>query len=98
MRYERYRWNETRGDQYDDWGFSTFWLERGEDGYSTRQLEVYDNGNVLKYDSSHLSDEFGMLSDVTLDVEGLEESQTEFISAEEFEGAWSSSTALNRNN
>lgn len=98
MHYERFWWNETRGDRYDDWGYSTFWMERGEDGYASRQMEVYDNGNVLKYDSSHLEDQYGMLSDVKLTADELKESQTEFISAEEFEAAWSGLTALNRTN
>lgn len=62
------------------------------------QTEVYDNGSVLKYDLSHLDDEHGMIADVSLDTRELEESETEFITLEEFEAAWNGSRALNRHN
>ena len=98
MRYDRYRWNETRGDEYDSLGHSTHLLEVGEDEYAVRQMEIYDNETVLKYNSQHLSDEYGMLADKALDAEELKESGTENISAEEFEVIWNSLKALNQHN
>lgn len=95
MRYFKYRWKEPRGDKYDDWGFITFYHEVDEDFYPTRQLEVYDNGNVLKYDLQHLDDEFGMLADQSLE-DALEDSDTFEISGNEFEDVWAAKTALNR--
>ncbi|HEX8473523.1 MAG TPA: hypothetical protein VF666_05790 [Pyrinomonadaceae bacterium] len=58
--------------------------EMGDDGYTARQIEVYENGVTLKYDSSHLEDEYGFLSDQPLEPKknGVPEA-----SAEEFEAA-----------
>ena len=98
MRYYRYRWNEMRDDEYNSWGFSTHWYEVEEDGYPSRQMEIYDDGTVLKYDSSYLSDEYGMLADVALGSDELEESKSEEISAEEFEANWEKFKALNQSN
>jgi hypothetical protein len=58
MRYFKFRWNESRGDKFDDWGKSTFYHELDEDFWAIRQIEIYDNGNILKYDEKHFSDEF----------------------------------------
>lgn len=44
MRYYRRRWNETRGDAFSSWGGATYYFEVGEDGWPTRQVEVYDAG------------------------------------------------------
>ena len=93
-RYFKFRWNETRGDEFDEWGFSTFYSETDGDLFTTRQIQIYDNGIVLKYDSNNLSDEFGGLADQSIEG-GLEESNE--ISQEEFEAAWTSVKAFNKN-
>jgi hypothetical protein len=95
MRYFRYRWNENRGDKFADWGFITFYHEIDEDFYATRHLEIYDNGNVLKYDDEHWDDEFGMLADQSLE-DALEDSDTIEISQAEFEEIWAAKKALSR--
>ncbi len=43
------------------WGAMTCYLEVGDDQYAVRQIEVYHNGNILRYDRSHWCDAFGQL-------------------------------------
>jgi hypothetical protein len=94
-RYFKYRWNETRGDEFDDWGFSTWYSEFDEDFYASRQLEIFDNGNILKYNGEHFSDEFGMLGDKSLSFEELKDSGSVEISQDEFANTWASHKDLN---
>ncbi len=93
MKYFKYRWKETRGDDFDDWGFSTFYIEIDEDLYPNRQIELYDNGNKLHYDNENVTDEFGYLGDKSIeeDTEKLTP-----ISKEDFERVWNSGKILNR--
>jgi hypothetical protein len=88
MNYLKYRWNEIRGDERDDWGFSWWYSETDETGSSVRQLEIYDNGICLRYGPEHPEDEFGGLgySSSFEDMDG----DVEFITAEEFEKVWAS--------
>ncbi len=65
----------------------------GDDGYPVRQLERYDDGPILKYDETHLDDEFGGLGDQALD---LDEFAPFEIDGAAFGRAWSSSVAPNR--
>ena len=57
--------------------------------WPTRQIEVYTNGRVLRYDRQHIEDEFGGLSEAALDA-------AEFapfaIAQSVFEQVWSSHT------
>ena len=93
MYYFKRHWDETRGDQHDDSGTSTWYFETEADMWPTRQIEVYANGRVLYYDRQHIEDGFGKLSEAALDA-------TEFapfsIAQLEFEQAWSSQTPFNR--
>ena len=50
-KYYKRKWNETRGDKFDSWGTSMWYFEIGENQYITRQIEIYENGNRLKYHS-----------------------------------------------
>ena len=43
------------------WGEFTRYVEVGDDRYVTRQIEIFDNGRVLRYDRDHWCDDFGML-------------------------------------
>ncbi len=95
-RYFKYRWEETRGDKFDHWGFSTWYCETNEELYALRQIEVYDNGNVLTYDEQHLDDEFGKLGEKQIEFQELKESNVLEISKDEFEEKWSTLKALNR--
>ena len=85
MKYFKRNWNETRGDQYDSWGKSVWLFETDNNGEVLRQIEIYDNGKVLKYDNQNIEDEFGMLADQNIDLTEF----TEFtIKKEEFENKW----------
>jgi len=43
------------------WGPCRRLVEVLEDQQAARQIDIYDNGYVLKYDRHHVRDEFGML-------------------------------------
>tara|TARA_R110000744_G_scaffold38995_1_gene88881 strand:- start:82 stop:357 length:276 start_codon:yes stop_codon:yes gene_type:complete len=88
MKYFKAEWNESRGDEYDSWGTSIWFLELDEENNPIRQIEVYQNGNILKYDSIKMTDDFGMLGDQAKQIEemnGIELSQSEFESQWEIE-------------
>ena len=87
MKYFKRKWNETRGDQYHNWGTSTFFIETDDSGFPSRQIEKYDNGIVLKYGDKKTEDEFGMLGDQDLNLEEFGEFE---ISKTEFENEWGS--------
>jgi hypothetical protein len=57
-----------------------------------RQLERYEDGTVLKYDATHVEDEYGGLGEAALDPAQYQEFA---ISSAEFEATWASE-ALNR--
>lgn len=85
--YQR-RWDESRGDEYDAWGASTWFFEVESDGSVVRQIEVYDHGPTLRYDEDRVEDDFGRLGLGRLDA--LEDWSPWAISAETFESVWSS--------
>ncbi|MGX1614923.1 DUF6881 domain-containing protein [Micromonospora chalcea] len=88
-RFYRRRWNETRGDEFDDWGRSLWYLEVGDDGWPVRQIEVYDAGHVLRCGPRCGEDRYGGLGQASLydsdeDWSGFE------ITGVEFERIWHS--------
>lgn len=85
MKYFKRHWDETRGDELDHRWTSIWYLEVLDDGNAIRQVEVYANGPVLKYDETNAEDEYGGLSDQPLD---LEDFATFEIREDEFEAAW----------
>ncbi|MBC8754757.1 hypothetical protein H2O64_08750 [Kordia sp. YSTF-M3] len=85
MNYFKRNWNESRGDEYDNWGKSIWFFETNSNGEVLRQMEVYENGKVLKYDNDHIEDEFGKLSNQKLD---LDEFREFFIDKNEFDTIW----------
>lgn len=76
-------WDETTGDELtDSWGTSIYYFETDEQLNVIRQMQVFKNGQVLKYSSDFIDDEFGMLSDQQLDKSEFEEfaiDATDFI-------------------
>lgn len=85
MKYYKIKWNDTRGDEYDNWGKSNWYLELDYENYPMRQIEVYDNGKRLKYHSEMNNDAFGKLGDQPIEineVNGIE------LSLSEFERQW----------
>jgi hypothetical protein len=93
MNYYCRHWNESRGDEYDAWGEATYYFAAGEDGYVTRQMEIYAGGQVLKYDLQHAEDEYGGLTEALLD---LEEYAPFLITATAFDAAWEQAAATQR--
>jgi hypothetical protein len=84
-RHFKRRWDESRGDEFDGWGGSDWYFEVDDKGYPVRQVEKYDQGQVLKFGAGHDHDRFGGLGDQPLD---LEEFSVFAISPDEFEAAW----------
>jgi hypothetical protein len=80
-----------QGSRAADWGDFTRYLEVGDNQFALRQVDVFENGKVLRYDPSHWCDDYGMLI-------GLRFSRkpkwavffpgAELISAAEFEKVW----------
>ncbi|RCJ27090.1 hypothetical protein A6770_02710 [Nostoc minutum NIES-26] len=91
-KYCKWFWDESLGGEYDAWGTSTYFMEVSADLCPVRQIEVYENGNVLFYDGNHVADNFGMLCDKPL----VEEDIREFgISKAEFDQVWNTRTPMN---
>jgi len=93
VNYFKYVWEESRGDDYDNWGTSTWYFEVDEDMRVVRQIEIYSNGNVLHYDGKHTEDKYGFLSDQKVD----EKFGNDLVKIEqtEFENMWLSPKPLN---
>ena len=97
MRYFKQHWDDSLIDQ--DWGGVTYYGEYGDDGYATRQIEVFDKGIVLKYDEQHFQDNYGMLDDGAFQEDNIkitDDPAVLEISQAEFERAWQSLKAFNR--
>ncbi len=93
MRYYKWFWTVPLGGDFDAWGTSTYFLEIGENAYTSRQIELYENGNVLSYDKKHFSDDYGRLSDQPIKDDNLEEFE---ITEAEFEYVWNENIPMNR--
>ena len=48
-RYFKRPWTESRGDQFDKWGYANYFFEVDANGYAIRQIEDYDKGPTLRY-------------------------------------------------
>ncbi len=93
MRDCRRAWDESRGDEFNDWGTASYWFETANDGGVHRQIEVYASGVVLAYDEAHRTDRYGGLAEGPLDLVDFAAYE---VSAEEFEWAWRPASAFNR--
>ena len=85
VHYYRRFWDERRGDAFSGWGAATYLFETDNAGTVIRQVEVYRNGNVLRYGHDHRADEYGQLSDQPLDLADFEPFR---IAEAEFAAAW----------
>lgn len=86
MNYYKIHWDETTGDDImDSWGTSIYYFEVDADHYPTRQVQIFQNGNALKYHENHIADKYGGLGDQPLNIEELEEFR---IDQSEFENIW----------
>lgn len=73
------------------WGGLTRYLEVADDQFAVRQVEVFDNGNVLRYDRTHWCDAFGQLLGCRFSRKPKWTKSfpgSEIIEAAEFERAW----------
>jgi uncharacterized protein (DUF433 family) len=87
--YFKQRWDETTGEELSDsWGFSTYYFETDEKFYVSRQMQMFDNGKILKYDTEYVDDKFGALSEIPLDIDEFAEYK---ITEDEFERLWQTS-------
>ena len=88
--YFKRHWDETTGDELtDDWGTSDYYFETDDNGNVLRQIQIFANGNCLKYDLDYLDDKYGGLSEVSLDLSDFKEHRT---NQAVFDQAWESST------
>ena len=85
MLHFKRHWDAQRGDQYSDWGTATYFFETDEAGDVKRQMEIYENGRVMKYDEAKPGDDFGGLAVHELD---LQDFQPFLITEDEFTQAW----------
>lgn len=86
MHYYKRHWNETTGDEQTNfWGTSTYYFETDNENNVVRQIQLFENGKTLKYDTENLHDAFGGLSDQPLDTEEFEEFKTTYT---DFESIW----------
>jgi hypothetical protein len=85
MNYFSQYWDENRDDEYADWGFSNWYFETNDADEVIKQVTVYNNGKVVKYDQVHLEDEFGGLLEGTLTIDDCDGDE---ISKEEFYEIW----------
>ncbi len=88
-KYYKRKWDETRGDEFDSWGRSIWSFEVNENGYPIRQIELYENGNRLKYHSGKPFDDYGGLGDQALDLNELKVFEIGML---EFEQEWEKSS------
>ena len=85
MKYYKRNWEETRGDEFDNWEKSIWYFETENFGLPTKQVEVYGNGKILKYDQTKLEDEFGKLGDQEIDLDEFSKFE---ITELEFKKVW----------
>ncbi len=84
--YFKRTWNETTGvGLTDTWGFSDYYFETDESGTVFKQIQVFANGNCLKYDLDYPDDKYGGLSEVPLKLSEFKEFQINQI---EFKNVW----------
>lgn len=75
-RYFKKIWNESSGDDVtDSWGNSIFYFETEDNFEVIKQIQVFENGNILKYDEQNYEDEYGFLADQPLEIEDFEEEE-----------------------
>ena len=75
----------------EEWGEFIRYLEVADDQFANRQVEVFDNGNVLHYDRMHWCDDFGMLLGLRFSRKAKWVAHfpgAEIISPTEFEKTW----------
>ena len=67
--YFKKSWGRTREDEFQTWGKVTWFVETDEDGFPKRKIEVYENGNRIKYHQNKPFDDYGGLGNLALDLQ-----------------------------
>ena len=62
-----------------------YYFETDLEGFPIRQIEIWDNGKILKYDEKKSSDKDGFLADKPLDIKEFSDFEIDKI---DFEKAW----------
>jgi hypothetical protein len=73
------------------WGRFVSYIEVADDQHATRQVNVFENGNILRYDRSHSRDAFGYLAGLKFSLKPKWARffpGAETLSAAEFETIW----------
>ena len=85
MKYFKRYWDETTGeDLTDSWGRSWYYFETDDELNVIRQIQHFENGQALTYDTEYSEDKLGGLATVPLDEEFL----PFLIDKAEFEWLW----------
>lgn len=85
-KYFKKRWEATTGDVLTDaWGWSDWYFETDEHLNVSRQIQVFRNGCMLKYDHRHQEDDYGGLADQPLEIGEFTENE---ITRHAFETIW----------
>jgi len=93
IRYFKKFWDETSGEELtDSWGNSTYYFEADEQLCVIRQVQVFQNDKILKYDRQNRDDVFGGLADQLLDRKEFAGNE---ISAAEFLTLWTETVSYN---
>lgn len=88
--YFKRHWDETTGNELTDkWGTSNYYFETDLEGNILKQIEIFANGNCLKYEIDYLDDKYGGISEIPIDLPGFREFQ---ISQSEFNTVWEDCT------
>lgn len=90
--YERY-WADDSGGLCTGWGGSTFLFETHVDGWVARQIQRFDNGNIILYDEIVTEDAFGGRSTVPLELADFAQSRT---TRDSFYQYWDPDASINR--
>ncbi len=92
MRYFKERGRCLRHDSLAaEWGDCARYIEIGDDRYAVRQVEVYSDGHMLRYDRSHWCDRFGQLFGCLFShkQKAIDSRRgAEVIDSQEFERVW----------
>ena len=81
-KYFKKFWDENTGEELtNDWGNSTYYFETDENLNVLKEIQIFENGNVIKYDEINNEDEYGFLADQPLEIEEFENCE---ISEEKF--------------
>jgi hypothetical protein len=77
------------------WGRFTRYLELGEDLWALCQVDVFENGNMLRYDRIHWVDGFGILASARINRNGKQGlwGHGEEIDTAEFDRIWTAARA-----